>query len=224
MSEGPTPHADHDALAFMGAVTASVSHDLSNVLSTIDQVSGLIEDMLIAVERGVAIDPARLEMVQGRLAHQTKRGVTIVRKLNTLGHTTDDPVRQEDLALVFSTLLVLMERMASRRRIQVIFDPEQTGHMVEANPVTLYHLLYHALLLVMDSYSDGGDVTLDLVEEENSTSISIAGHDLASVEGGGDRLAVIHVLADQIGGKAMIDADDPGCLEVVLPRVGGTQE
>lgn len=224
MSDGTLPRTDPDTLAFMGAIIASVSHDLSNVLSTIDQVSGLIEDMLVAVERGVKIDPARLEMVQGRLAGQTSRGVNIVRKLNTLGHTTDDRVREEELSTVLVTLLVLMERMASRRRIQVIFDPSQAGHRVVANPVTLYHLMYHALLLVMDSFTDGGEVTIDLFDEEGQTCISLSGEDLTGMKDGKARITLIHQLAEQLGGKAGVDRENPAYLEVTLPRVSDTME
>ena len=217
-------HPVHDPLAFMGAIIASVSHDLSNVLSTIDQVSGLIEDMLIAVERGVSIDPARLEMVQGRLAGQTKRGVNIVRKLNTLGHTTDELVRQENLVEVIGTLLVLMERMASRRQISISFDPGQPSQMVEVHPVTLYHLLYHSLLLVMDSYGDGGDVSIDLMDEEGMVSISLSGSTLGGIEGGESRIAVIRDLAEQLEGEVKTDPSDPSCLELRLPRLSVSQD
>ena len=46
--------ARQNGFAFFGAITASLSHELNNVLATIKELSGLLEDLVHAVkpERG----------------------------------------------------------------------------------------------------------------------------------------------------------------------------
>ena len=50
-------------LQFFGKLSASVSHDLKNVLSIINEKAGLLEDFCHMARRGMAIDMDRINAV-----------------------------------------------------------------------------------------------------------------------------------------------------------------
>ena len=62
MSERGAPRERQDDIAFFGAVTAGLSHELKNVLATINELSGLQDDLQLLARRGRPLDdrlPAR---------------------------------------------------------------------------------------------------------------------------------------------------------------------
>ena len=54
-----------ESLAFFGAINASVTHELNNVLGTIEQISGLLEDL--AANPGSLPTPDDLESISSRI-------------------------------------------------------------------------------------------------------------------------------------------------------------
>jgi len=209
---------DDGSLQFFGAITASVSHDLTNVLSTIDQISGLLEDMLFAAQRGNGIDPDRLDLIRERLTRQTGRGLTVVQKLNTLGHTTDEPLKQIDVRSILETLSVLMERMAARRRttVDLILGGGETETVTD--PFALSHLLYLALLLAMDSWEEGGEVTAVLEGLEDGIRVEIQAGPLSGLVQTGEMIARMNAIAAEIDAAVSAPCDSGDTIEIVLPR------
>ena len=48
-------------LQFFSQISASISHELKNVLGIINENAGLLEDLTLMAERGVPLDPVRLK-------------------------------------------------------------------------------------------------------------------------------------------------------------------
>jgi len=80
---------ERNGLVFFGTLTASVTHELNNVLSIIDQTRGLLEDLAVGAASGRAIDPARLETIATRIDRQVRKGVEIMSCLNRFAHSLD---------------------------------------------------------------------------------------------------------------------------------------
>ena len=64
-------------LQFFGKVSASISHELKNVLAIINENAGLLEDLTLAAQRGKAIDPERLNRTAGNFLKQIHRAHNI---------------------------------------------------------------------------------------------------------------------------------------------------
>ena len=47
-------------LAFFGMISAGMSHEMRNVLSIIGEYAGLLDDFLVAAERGAPLDSDKL--------------------------------------------------------------------------------------------------------------------------------------------------------------------
>lgn len=160
MTAPPRPAAADDGLRFFGRVTASVSHDLNNVNSTIEQVLGLLEDHLAAAERGGAIDPARLLDVHARALRQTRRATGIIQRLNRFAHTADDPDARFDLLGLLADLVAVGERLAARRRVGLIAPSGGAEIEVRGDPFLLAQAVFAGLSRFWDAAPVGAELTV----------------------------------------------------------------
>jgi len=108
-----------------GSLTASMSHELNNVISIIDQNIGLLNDLLSAGNDPVVIERSRFEKVLTRLAAQAERGSALVKLLNTFAHSVDADGRGVNLADVASLSQSLWKRIAEMRRVEIKNFPAQ---------------------------------------------------------------------------------------------------
>jgi C4-dicarboxylate-specific signal transduction histidine kinase len=67
-------------LNFFGKITASVTHELNNVFSIINEYNGLLEDQIFIAESELTPNIEKLSRIQDRLAKQIARGETIITK------------------------------------------------------------------------------------------------------------------------------------------------
>ena len=58
-------------LSFFGTISASVSHELNNVLSIINEYAGLLDDLVTADKKGIPFENEKIkkENIQSRTAY-----------------------------------------------------------------------------------------------------------------------------------------------------------
>ncbi len=113
------PIRDEDGLVFFGRITASISHEVNNVLAIINELAGLLEDLLQNAEQRRPIDPQKLRSVSDRIQTHIQRGESIVKRLNRFAHSIDDPVSEFDLNVVLNDLVNIAQRFAMLKGIQL---------------------------------------------------------------------------------------------------------
>ena len=84
-------------LQFYGKITASVSHEIKNVLAIINENAGLLEDLTLMTDRGQPIDPARLKTMAAVVQKQIGRADGILNNMNRFAHSIDKTVAEVDL-------------------------------------------------------------------------------------------------------------------------------
>ncbi len=149
MSDEHDSNADeqllYGGLAFFGAVTASVSHELNNVISIIDQTTGLVEDMIAAVDRGKPISVEKLDQVVASLQKHTTRGLGIIKRLNTFAHSSDVPQREYDVGESVRNLVELARRLAGLKRVALDLQVPDEPVMITGNPFLMQQLLFASI-------------------------------------------------------------------------------
>jgi hypothetical protein len=103
------------SLDFFGRVTANLSHEMSNVINIVNEVSGLLDDLLLLAEKGRPLNTEKLKSLSENIGRQTRRGKALITELNFLGHSIDDPARQMDLNLVVGHFGSLARRIVERK-------------------------------------------------------------------------------------------------------------
>lgn len=137
--------AAEQGIRFFGRVTASISHEINNVLATIYENAGLAEDLLSAAERGRPLDAGRLKDLASRVRTQVRRGRDIVENMNRFAHSVDEPTRSVDLSELLALSTSLARRTASMH--EVALESEKAGEPVHVrtDPFLLQNLIWLCL-------------------------------------------------------------------------------
>lgn len=192
-------------LMFFGAVSASISHELKNVLAIINEMMGLLDDLSRMAEKGRPLEPRRLQQIAEKMKHQIDRGDGIIRGMNRFAHSVDHPRETIDL----NDLVVFVGRLAQRRlatrEIALETRVSDTPASTTVNVFAAEHLLWAALDRITQAAA-GNSLTLEVMATPDGPAVALRSDSLASSQGpaGGDHLAA---LARRVG--ADVSEDGP---------------
>ncbi len=204
-------------LQFSGSMTASISHELKNVLAIVNENGGLLGDLAMLVAKGRPLDPERLKTISGNIHRQVQRADVIIKRLNRFAHSAHEQASSQDIREVLAFTAALAARLATMKGVTfavVPGDPVQ----VEVRPFALENLLWlclkHLLAVTegdrtveMDAAESGGRVILTLRLGQGLPVTEIAAR--AAAEG--------QPLLAALGAEVRADAP-AGVLQVTLPR------
>jgi hypothetical protein len=166
---------ERDGLRFFGTLSASMTHEMNNVLSVIDQVSGLIGDMVQASYSGHPIDPARAKAAQERLSHQVGKGVALIGRFNRFAHTVDDQTTEYDLVEETQNTIYLVRRLAEMKRITLEDVSGEEEITVTGDPFAVQICVFYGLQVFIEKLSEGERVTLDIRKSGQTVHMSMKG-------------------------------------------------
>jgi len=133
-----------DDLKFFGAVSASISHEMKNVLAIINEMMGLLDDLSRQANAGRPLDPGRLQQIAGRMKAQIERGNGIMRDLNRFAHTVDCDADILDLGDMTAFVCALARRRAALRNVDLRVNSAQPVN-ANVSPFALAHLIWECL-------------------------------------------------------------------------------
>jgi len=166
-------------LQFFGKISASISHELKNVLAIINENAGLLEDFTLMADRGVPLDPARLKAMAAGVKKQIGRADAIISNMNRFAHSTDQTITTVDLAQTIEIVLAVTARFAVMRGIGIDLRLPQNPVALQTAPFFLMNLLW---LCLEFSMSAGGDEKqVELVAEETEGDVRIRFRRLAGL-------------------------------------------
>jgi len=158
-------------LQFFGKMTASISHEIKNVLAIVKENAGLLEDLALMAGRGVEIEPQRLMKMSQAVMKQIDRADAIVKNMNRLGHSVDESEKTVDLNDMLKLLAALSHRFASLRGVAVQLKLEDRPVELRTAPFFLLNLLWLCLNFAMDAA--GEDKRVELVPQKTGDGINI---------------------------------------------------
>ncbi|CAB1075915.1 FIG00602868: hypothetical protein [Olavius algarvensis Delta 1 endosymbiont] len=158
-------------LQFFGQISASISHELKNVLAIINENAGLLEDFTLMADRGVPLDPARLSAMAFGVQKQVERANRILNNMNRFAHSTDQILTTVDLVQTIELIMALTARFAAMQGVEVSLQPPGRPVALETAPYSLMHLVW---LCLEFSMSAGGDEKkVAMVVEAAADSVQI---------------------------------------------------
>jgi C4-dicarboxylate-specific signal transduction histidine kinase len=158
-------------LQFFGKMTASISHEIKNVLAIINENAGLLEDLALLSDRGAAIEPQRLKNMSRVIMKQVSRADAIMKNMNRLAHSVDESIKTIDLNDILELVVTLSHRFAAMRDVSV--DPKlgESPMMVRTAPFLLMNLLWLCLDFAMDAA--GEDKIVELVTQKTEAGVQV---------------------------------------------------
>lgn len=168
-------------LHFFGQMSATLSHDIKNVLAVINENAGLLEDLCLMAAKGRPIDPSRLKRLAGDIQEQVRRGDRIVTGMNRLAHSPDEASAEVDLAEVLELLTALAVRLTAARGVQVQVN-RPAAVRITTSPFRLLNLLWLCLDGAMAAAGPGRRIELAAEASADGARIRFCG--LEGLEGG----------------------------------------
>jgi len=162
-----------NSLKFFGAVTASVSHELNNVISIIDQTGGLLDDLLYSADTGKPVPQEKLRSIVDKIAVQTDRGVRIIKRMNYFAHSVDEAVKQVNIVQLTDNFARLMQRLASQKKIEIVASFSADSIQINTNPFLLELLLYYLIKSSFISYNTERKLRLEINQSSSKVIILV---------------------------------------------------
>ena len=141
----------------MGTITASVSHELNNVISIIDQTSGLLEDMLVGSDSEIRIPAEKLDRIVSSLHNQTVRGHQIIKNLNTFAHSADKAEQKFDMGEPLLNLIQLIGRLAGSKGVKIETRLSEVPLILNGSPFFLKQAVFEFIRLAL-TWAKKGDI------------------------------------------------------------------
>ncbi|MDP8206626.1 MAG: hypothetical protein P9L92_08200 [Candidatus Electryonea clarkiae] len=210
MLEDSELQAGRRELSFFGTITASVTHELNNVLSIVEQVAGLLEDMLAAQESGYPVKPEKLARIHERITRQTKRGVGIIKSLNSFAHGTDEPVSEFDLNHIVGNIITLSTRFAELKKVRL--ESEYTAEEVKitGDPFLLQQAVFSGFQFLLEDAKKDDTIVVTVSQHENGSAAQVQIKGPAHEKSNRDepRIEFLNYLTAELGGTFTMNGSE----------------
>ena len=190
-----------EGLAFFGKISASISHELKNIMATISETSGLMGDLLEIAEKGGELDPKTLKSCSDAVEEEIRRGFTTIKQMNVFAHSVDEIVKEVDLNEILDLSVNLSQFLSFASHVR-LDRSEGIGIKVCTSPFLLQDLLYEALTAAYKSVGPKGEIRISVRGDERGVLIIISGN--ATLGGMGFLDENASKIADVLGAELMI--------------------
>lgn len=196
-------------LQFFGKVSASISHEMKNVLAIINENVGLLEDLTYIAAKGQPIDPERIQRTCLSMTKQIKRGDTIMKNLNTFAHSIDEAEKDIDLYQLVDLVASLASRRAALRSVSFVVQKPAIPVSLQSNPFLLQNFLWLCLEEAIEVVQSGSTLFLIVEKGENCSYIKFKGDgELACNTGERVRKTVPAAMLAQLAATVQVRSDN----------------
>ncbi len=157
--------------AFIGKITAGVSHEFMNVLATIRETSGLMEDLLALSRETSFPHREKFTKILTTIKKQVSRGMEISDRLNRFAHSMDESDARVDINELLNQAAFLMQRSAKLKQIRLTVNPSESTLDISIDPFRLQLILVACLEYCFDRTASGEIVTLQSHRTEKEIAI-----------------------------------------------------
>jgi signal transduction histidine kinase len=209
---------NNEDLMFFGKVNASISHELKNILATISEAAGLLNDLTEMATKGHNFELEMMKTCSQDIVEEIQRGFAAIKRMNTFSHSMDDPLKRVNLIEVLDLMINLAEFLSFAGKVH--FDPPQkAAPIVITCPWRLQHLIYQALVSAFESVGPNGEIQVSLHPQGNgSVRITLSGLGSKTARKfPGDKTIQI---AESIGVEIM-GTDDTQTFDILVPEFIG---
>ena len=164
-------------LAFFGTVTASLSHELRNVLATIDEYAGLVGDLADAAGPEGSVKAPKVQSISERIALQVDRGKELSRRLNRFSHTVDLISDTFDLNEMAKETVELVRRLAYLKQVRLSVELADEAIMVTDDPFHCGHAIFLGVQLALETAAQQRSVAVTVATDRGCPTVRITSAD-----------------------------------------------
>jgi nitrogen fixation/metabolism regulation signal transduction histidine kinase len=204
-----------DEVAFMGRITAGMTHELRNVLAVIGESAGLMEDLLAISGSDSSRYREKFGSIITRILNQVQRGTVLAAGLSRFAHCPESRGASLDLNEILEQLATVTAWLGREKRVSLRLRQAEPVKLA-ADPVKVQMLVFAALEAVVSLAPQVQSVELTPVKSGNGAAVEMA---LEASEGDLSRWerrivawpgwSGARELADSFGARLELDSGGP---------------
>jgi signal transduction histidine kinase len=202
-------------MMFFGKVNASISHELKNILATISEAAGLLNDLTEMATKGHNFELEMMKTCSQDIVEEIQRGFAAIKRMNTFSHSMDDPLKRVNLIEVLDLMINLAGFLSFAGKVH--FDrPQKAAPLVITCPWRLQNLIYQALVSAFESVGPDGELQVSLHPQNNgSARITVSGQGLKDGRKFPENKTIR--IAESIGVEIVV-SDDTQAFDILVPQ------
>lgn len=161
-------------LAFFGKITASISHELNNVLSIINEYTGLLNDLCSAVKNDTSLEADKIHKISINMREQIKREQKLIKLLNRFAHRFDAPSVSFDLNELVNDIYLISLRFASMKKVSIEFTPPEGMIRMVNNPYRIQFVIFSCLQLALNDSETNDSIRMNLQKIKSDSILNIS--------------------------------------------------
>ncbi|MEJ2076813.1 MAG: hypothetical protein P8020_00365 [Acidobacteriota bacterium] len=217
MNDGQEHESERD-LTFFGVITTSMTHELANVILIIEQIGGLLEDLLEKHRAGQPVSCERLSVIEDRLSRQTRRASTLIRNLNRFAHGIDQRILEFDLNSLVRELLGVSSRFADSRGVKVESLYSREEIRMRSDPFALQQAVFAGLRRAFSICGPGNSVQVAVGRDRSGPMVTIQGPRGVESSTSTAQMDLLQPLMTKLGGA--VSTKRKGTDEILILHVG----
>jgi C4-dicarboxylate-specific signal transduction histidine kinase len=162
-------------LVFFGKISASISHELKNVMAIISEAAGFLEDLTKMAQEGKPLQLDMLRTCSREIMEEINRGFDTIQQMNRFAHSVDDEVKQINLTEVVTLMIHIAGFLSIAANVR--FDPPPDAALtIVTCPFRMQNLIYQAVVYAFESVGPTGEVRVGITNQESrNVCISFSG-------------------------------------------------
>ncbi len=162
----------NDKAAFLGSITASVTHEIQNVLAIIKETSGLMEDFLKMNQAQDLSDlEERLNGCIETIKRQAYRGVALTSGLNGFAHTSDNAQDSINIYKTIEKMISIASRLFVQKGFSVSIIQSNKKDLIVTDPILFQMIIFLCIECLIDTFQTKAAITIDIQSIENRSAI-----------------------------------------------------
>jgi C4-dicarboxylate-specific signal transduction histidine kinase len=181
-----------DGARFFGEMTASISHEIKNVMAIINENAGLLEDMVAMNRQGAPFPVDRMEKLAQSVARQIARADDIIQTMNHFAHSADHARETIDTGEMIQFMINLTSRLTMMQGARFDFSAPEKPVTTAGNRFFLGYLVWRCMVAAMEMCHAEKSIHIRAEIAENDPSLTFSGMD----RGDGFFAAPLSILED----------------------------
>lgn len=153
-------------------IAASISHEIKNTLSIINENAGLLEDLAAMAGDDGGVSGERITGATSSIARQVERSNGIMKNLNRFAHSGDVPIAWVHLEEALKLVIELSARQAAMKKVGVTHTCP-AGIECRTRPMEFSALLYELLCRIYNSAEEEADLLIEGSEQAGAIVVRI---------------------------------------------------
>lgn len=195
---------DHDVssicLEIFSKISASISHEIKNTLSIINENAGLLDDLSLIAETDEGVPAQQVQTAVATISKQVARSNRIMKDFNRFAHSADTKFGKTDLKDLLQLMVALTSRQAAMNSVSVDIECLEDVN-ITTRLLPLESLIFLVLTSSYHTAQPGSTVTIETNSRIDEISIHFSLEEMNSKVESYTPGAKEAVLADAVQGS-----------------------